>query len=148
MKHFNHQVAKSNTILIIVLLIMTTGIISIIYQPTIEEQAELRWELLDAQQASLNTLVIAKNMLKSNRLNSDCLNTAKCPFWTGYPNIRLTNKNGSPNISWWEKNAYAINGSLNNAKFIIIKMPNNLYKIIAYAEDYKANKAIISLGYF
>ncbi len=148
MIHINKQAAKSNTIFIIILIITITGIISLIYSPNIEKQCETKWQTLQAQQASLNALSIAKDMLYSNFLNQECINTDRCPFWSAYPIIRLTNKNGLPNKAWWEQNAYPIQNSNNNAKFIIIKLQNHLYKIIAFAENTTNTQAIISSGYF
>lgn len=142
------QSTKNITMFVIILLITVTGIISLIYSPDINKQAEIKWEILQAQQASLNTLFIAKQMLKSDYINQICVNSDNCPFWGAYPIIRLTNNKGLPNKAWWDKNAYPIKNSPNNAKFIIIKMPNNLYKIIAFAENETKTYSIISAGYF
>lgn len=144
----NKQSTKNITMFVIILLMTITGIISLIYSTDINKQAEIKWEILQAQQASLNALFIAKQMLKSDYINKECINSDNCPFWSAYPIIRVTNNKGLPNKTWWDKNAYPIKDSLNNAKFIIIKMPNNLYKIIAFAENETKTHAIISAGYF
>jgi hypothetical protein len=148
MQSINNQSAKSRTIFIIVLLLTITGIISLIYSPNIEKKLETKWALLEAENASLNALAIAKQMLQANLLKQDCLNTAGCPFWNGYHKLRLTNKNGQPNINWWKKNSYKIPNYPNKAKFIVITMANNLYKIIAFAEDHNRKQAFISSCYY
>jgi hypothetical protein len=148
MKYINKQSAKSSTIFIIIVLIMITGIISIIYNPSFKKQSQIKWEMLQAQQASLNALALAKEILYSNSLTQNCLNTTECPFWSGYPKIRITNKDGYPNKKWWEKNAYKIPNSPNNARFVIINLSNDICKIIAFAENCNGNQAMISSGYF
>lgn len=148
MIQINTQSTKNITMFVIILLITSTGIISLIYSTDINRQSEIKWEMLQAQQASLNTLLIAKQMLNSGYINRECVNSDNCPFWGAYPVIRLTNKKGLPNKTWWDKNAYPIKNSPNNAKFIIIKMPNNIYKIIAFAENEARTYSTISAGYF
>lgn len=139
---------KKVTMFIIILLITITGIISLIYNTDINQQSAIKWEKLQAQQASFNAIFIAQQMLTTGDINQECANSDNCPFWGAYPIIRLTNKKGLPNKIWWEKNAYPIKNSFNNAKFIIIKLPNNLYKIIAFAENDSKNYAVINAGYF
>ncbi len=146
MNNINKQVAQTKTIVIIVVLITIAGIISIIHNPSLKKQYKIKWERLAAQEASLNTLSIAKKMFNNNFFTKNCINTSGCPFWSSYPKIRLTNKDGTPNKIWWEKNAYKLINSPNNAKFIIIKMPNDLHKIIAFAEDPAGCQAVISVG--
>jgi hypothetical protein len=85
-------------------------------------------------------------MFNKNLLSKSCANSPKCAFWDGNRNIHLT-QNRLPNQAWWHENAYPIKNSNNNAKFIIINKPNNLYKIIAFAEDSSGTTAIISSEY-
>ena len=144
----NKQLAKTSTIFIIVLLITIAGIISTIYNPSEKKQSQIKWEMLQAQQASLNTLTLAKEMISSKTLTQNCLNTTQCPFWSGYHKIRFTNKDGSPNKKWWDKNAYKIANSPDNARFVVIHMQNNLYKIIAFAENATGSQAMLSSAYF
>jgi len=147
MKTIKQQSARSKTMLVIIILIATAGIVSVIVNMKFKNAHQNKWHMIQAQQASLNALSIAKEMFSSNALPKNCINTSGCPFWSSYPVIRLINKNGTPNKLWWNANAYSIPNSQNNAKFIIIKSPNDLYKIIAFAEDGSETQAIISSGY-
>ena len=49
---------------------------------------------------------------------------------------------------WFKKNAYKIANSPDNARFVVIHMQNNLYKIIAFAENATGSQAMLSSGYF
>ena len=131
----------------IILLIAALGIISIVLNIKLKKSHEIKWNILQAQQASLNSLYIAKDMLKNHCLEQNCINTSGCPFWSDHPKIRVTNKDGTPNKLWWNTNAYSIPGSNHNEKFIIIKKPNNVYKIMSFAENLCGTQSIISTGY-
>jgi len=147
MKTIKQQSARSKTMLVIIILIATAGIVSVIVNIKFKNAHQNKWHMIQAQQASLNALSIAKEMFRSSSLPQNCINTSGCPYWSNYPTIRLINKDGTPNKLWWNVNAYSIPNSQNNAKFIIIKSPNDLYKIIAFAEDGSSSQSIISSGY-
>lgn len=133
---------------IAIMLIATIGIGIAIFNIKIQNSHKIKWNMLQAQQASLNALAVAKDMLRNNCLQQNCLNTSGCPFWSEHPKIRAINPDGAPNTLWWHSNAYAIQDPINNARFIIIKKPNNLYKIMSFAENLSKTQAIISTGYF
>ena len=51
---------------------------------------------------------------------------------------------------WWKKNAYQvpIDGVDNiDKRFIVIKLYDNLYKIIAFGEDFLGTQGFVSFGY-
>ncbi len=143
----NKQNGNSRILIIIIFLTAILGIMTIVFSIKMKNSHKIKWRTLEAQQASSNALLIAKSMLLTNSLENNCVNTSGCPFWGGHHNIRLTNKDGTPNKLWWHANSYAIIGSKHNSRFIIIQKPNNSYKIIAFAEDLSGSQAIIATGY-
>lgn len=145
MKTISKQYGNINKLTLVTIFIVFLGIVSIFFNFKIKSSHKIKWHLLKAQQASLHSLLIAKVMLKNNSLPKNCINTSGCPFWSSNHNIRLINKNGTPNKAWWHENAYSIEGS--NTKFIVIKKQNYLYKIITFAQGSSGSVATIYSGY-
>lgn len=147
MKIMNKKYGHTNTLTLITILIAFLGIMLIVFNIKLKNSHKTKWHLLQAQQASMHSLLIAKEMLNNHSLPNNCINISGCPFWSSNHNIRLINKNGTPNKAWWYENAYSISGAKSNSKFIVIRKQNDLYKIIAFAEDLAGSLSAISSGY-